>query len=201
MTAGWLERFERRGAVQRGHFLLTSGLHSPVYVQCAQILQYPDEATALGSALAGLVRETEPQVVIGPALGAVLVAHEVARALGVRALFAERADGRLALRRGFAIAPGERVVVVEDVVTTGLTTRELAALVREAGAQVVAAGALIDRSGGRWPLDVPLRALATLDLPVYPPESCPLCRGGVPVVKPGSRPAPAAAGAGQDPQP
>jgi orotate phosphoribosyltransferase len=201
MTAGWLERFERRGAVQRGHFLLTSGLHSPVYVQCAQILQHPGDAAALGSALADLLREAEPQVVIGPALGAVLVAHEVARALGVRALFAERADGRLALRRGFVLQPGERVVVVEDVVTTGLTTRELVTLVRAAGAQVVAAGALIDRSGGRWSLDVSLRALAALDVPVYEPQSCPLCRGGVPVVKPGSRPAPAPAGDGQDHQP
>lgn len=183
----WLDRFQRHGAVQRGHFLLTSGLHSPVYVQCAMILQHPDEAAACGAALADMVRDAHPHVVIGPALGAVLVAHEVARALGVRAIFAERADGRLTLRRGFAIAPAERVLVVEDVVTTGLTTGELADLVRAAGGQVVAAGALIDRSGGRWPLEVPLRALTRLDLPAYAPEDCPLCRQGVPAVKPGSR--------------
>lgn len=183
----WLDRFTRLGAVQHGHFLLTSGLHSPVYVQCAMILQYPDEAAACGAALARVVRDYHPEVVVGPALGAVLVAHEVARSLGVRALFAERVDGRLALRRGFAIAPGERVLVVDDVVTTGLTTRELAALVQDAGGRVVAAAALIDRSGDRWPLEVPLQALARLDLPAYAPETCPLCRQGRPAVKPGSR--------------
>ncbi|MDR7419957.1 MAG: orotate phosphoribosyltransferase [Armatimonadota bacterium] len=200
MTTDWLERFKRLGAVREGHFLLTSGLHSPVYVQCAQILQYPDEAAALGLALAARLRDARPQVVIGPALGAVLVAHEVARALGVRALFAERADGRLALRRGFSLERGERVAVVEDVVTTGLTTQELVALVGEAGAHVVAVGALIDRSGARWPLELPLRPLLTLDLPVYSAEACPLCRDGLPVVKPGSRSAPAAPGTSQEHQ-
>jgi orotate phosphoribosyltransferase len=185
--ADWLDRFRQHGAVRHGHFLLTSGLHSPVYVQCAMILQHPDEAAACGAALAGMVRDAHPHVVIGPALGAVLVAHEVARALGVRAIFAERADGRLTLRRGFAIAPAERVLVVEDVVTTGLTTGELADLVRAAGGEVVAAAALIDRCGGRWPLAVPLMALARLDLPTYPADDCPLCRQGLPVVKPGSR--------------
>jgi orotate phosphoribosyltransferase len=183
----WLERFRARGAIQHGHFLLTSGLHSPVYVQCALMLQHPEEAAACGTALAEMVRDEQPDVVVGPALGAVLVAHEVARALGVRGIFAERADGSLTLRRGFAIAPAERVLLVEDVVTTGLTTRELAALVEAAGGRLVAAAALIDRSSGRWPLPVPLKALIRLDLPTYPAHECPLCRQGLPAVKPGSR--------------
>jgi orotate phosphoribosyltransferase len=187
VSVDWLARFERYGAVQRGHFLLTSGLHSPVYVQCALILQYPREAAVLGEALAAQVRHARPGVVVGPALGAVLVAHEVARALGVRALFAERSHGMLALRRGFAIEPGERVLVVEDVVTTGTTTAEVAALVRQAGGVVAAGAALIDRSVGRWPLDVPLLALARLDAPTYGPDQCPQCRSGMPLVKPGSR--------------
>jgi orotate phosphoribosyltransferase len=190
MSADWLERFRRRGAVQDGHFLLTSGLHSPVYVQCALILQHPEDAAALGAALADLVRGAHPQVVVGPALGAILVAHEVARALGVRAIFAERSDGRLMFRRGLAISPGERVLIVEDVVTTGVTTREVADLVEEAGGIIAAAGALIDRSGDRWTLRVPLQALLRLDLPTYAPEDCPMCRRGTPVVKPGSRTGP-----------
>jgi len=187
MPVDWLARFQRYAAVQQGHFLLTSGLHSPLYVQCALILQYPHEAAALGEALAVQVRDSRPDVVVGPALGAVLVAHEVARALGLRALFAERAHGVLALRRGFAIAPGERVLIVEDVVTTGTTTAEVAGLVRGAGGVVVAAAALIDRSAGRWPLDVPLRALARVDAPTYSPDQCPQCRSGMPLVTPGSR--------------
>ncbi|MDR7537885.1 MAG: orotate phosphoribosyltransferase [Armatimonadota bacterium] len=190
MSVDWLARFQRYGAVQHGHFLLTSGLHSPLYVQCALILQYPREAAALGEALAARVRDARPGVVVGPALGAVLVAHEVARALGVRALFAERAAGTLALRRGFVIAPGERVLVVEDVVTTGTTTLEVVELVRQAGGVVAGAAALIDRTAGRWPLDVPLQALARLDAPTYGPDRCPQCRSGIPLVKPGSREGP-----------
>lgn len=188
MNDDWLDRFRRFGAVQEGHFLLSSGLHSPVYVQSALVLQHPHEAEALGRALADLTRQARPQVVIGPALGAVIVAHEVARALGVRAIFAERSDGRLALRRGFAIGPGERVIIVEDVVTTGGTTAEVAALVRRAGGVVAAVAALIDRSGGRGAVDAPLHALAALDLPAFAPQDCPLCRSGVPVSKPGSQP-------------
>lgn len=188
MSEDWLERFRRCGAVQEGHFLLSSGLHSPVYVQSALVLQHPPEAEALGRALAGLVRDARPQVVIGPALGAVVVAHEVARALGVRAVFAERSDGRLALRRGFLIGAGERVLIVEDVVTTGGTTAEVSALVRRAGGVVAAVAALIDRTGGRGVLDAPLHALASLDLPAFAPQDCPLCRSGVPISKPGSRP-------------
>ncbi len=186
----WLARFRRYGAIQEGHFQLTSGLHAVTYIQCAQILQHPDEAAALGAALAGLVRDARPEVIIGPALGGIILAHEVARALGVRAIFAERSDGRLTLRRGFAIAPGERVLIVEDVVTTAGTVAEVAALAREAGGLIAGAAALIDRSGGRTAATIPLRALVTLDLPAFPSGECPLCRAGAPLVKPGSRPSP-----------
>ncbi|MDQ7840180.1 MAG: orotate phosphoribosyltransferase [bacterium] len=190
MSPDWLVRFRRRGAVADGHFLLSSGLHSPIYVQSALILQYPEEAQALGAALAERLRPLRPQVVIGPALGAVVVAHEVARALGVRAIFAERDGGQMALRRGFTIAVGERVLVVEDVVTTGGSAAEVASLVRAAGGAVVGFGALVDRTGGRMDLKAHLEALITLDLPTFAPDRCPQCREGVPVRKPGSRATP-----------
>jgi len=190
MSPDWLERFRQCGAVTDGHFLLSSGLHSPIYVQSALILQYPEEAQSLGAALAERVRPLRPQVVIGPALGAVVVAHEVARALGVRAIFAERVEGRMALRRGFAIAEGERVLVVEDVITTGGSAAEVASLVRSAGGEVVGFGALVDRTGGRMDLEARLEALITLDLPTFAPDRCPQCREGIPAVKPGSRPNP-----------
>ena len=170
-----------------GHFRLSSGLHSSGYLQCALVLQHPREAEACGSALAAKVRDLQATVVLSPALGGIVIGHEVARALGVRAIFAERQDGVLTLRRGFSLDAGERVLVVEDVVTTGGSTRETMAVARAAGATVVGAGAIIDRSGGHQDLDVPFRALATIDLPAYQPEACPLCARGEPVVKPGSR--------------
>ncbi len=199
MTNDWLERFRRFGAVQDGHFVLTSGLHSPVYVQSALILQYPDEAAALGGALADRVADTRPEVIIGPALGAIVVAHEVARALRRRAIFAERADGVMRLRRGFAVAPGERVLVVEDVITTGGSVEEVAALVRAAGGQVVGFASLVDRSAGRVRLGAPLAALVRLDLPVFPMDACPQCSQGEPVRKPGSRARPAVPAADHTP--
>ncbi len=188
----WLSRFRAHGALQEGHFLLTSGLHSPAYVQSALILQHPREAEALGRALAELVRARlagagDPQVVLGPALGGVVVAHEVARALGARALFAERTDGRLRLRRGFAIAAGERVLLVEDVMTTGGTVLEIGSLAEESGGTVVGVAALVDRTGGRWSGPHALDALLRLDFDTFSPEDCPLCRAGTPAVKPGSR--------------
>lgn len=187
MSEDWLARFRRFGAVQDGHFLLTSGLHSPTYVQSALILQHPDQATALGRTLADRVRAAHPDVVIGPALGGIVIAYEVARALGCRAIFAERAEGEMQLRRGFAVGPGERVLLVEDVVTTGGSVEEVAALARAAGGEIAGIAALVDRSGGAR-FVAPLAALITLDLPVFPPEACPLCRQGEPVRKPGSRP-------------
>jgi orotate phosphoribosyltransferase len=182
-----LDTFRRVGALLEGHFRLTSGLHSPGYLQCALVLQYPREAEACGAAIAELVRAQAPQAVLAPALGGIVIGQEVARALGVRALFAERQDGRLMLRRGFSLQPGERVLVVEDVVTTGGSTRETIEVARAAGAQVTGAAAIIDRSGGQPQLDVPFTALATISLPTYQPESCPLCAQGSTAVKPGSR--------------
>lgn len=187
MVPDLLDRLRRTGALLDGHFLLTSGLHSPGYVQCARLLQHPAEAEACGTALADLVRAERPEVVLSPALGGIVIGHEVARVLGVRALFAERQNGALTLRRGFELRPGERVLVVEDVVTTGGSTRETIAVARAAGAVVVGAGAIIDRSRGQSSLDVPFRALIEVTLPVYAPEACPLCASGTPAVKPGSR--------------
>jgi len=182
-----LGTFRQVGALLEGHFKLSSGLHSPGYLQCALVLQHPARAEALGKALASRLSEQGATVVLSPALGGVVIGHEVARALGVRAVFAERQDGRLTLRRGFSLAATDRVVVVEDVVTTGGSTRETMVVAAEAGATVLAAGSIIDRSGGASNLGVPFHALATLTLPTYTPETCPLCAAGQPVVKPGSR--------------
>ena len=186
-AAAVLDRFRRARALLEGHFRLTSGLHSPGYLQCALVLQHPREAEALGLAIADRVRGLDVQTVLSPALGGIVIGQEVGRALGVRAIFAERQDGRLTLRRGFALDPGERVLVVEDVVTTGGSTRETIDLARESGAVVVGAAAIIDRSGGQQKIDVPFHVLAEVSLPTYDPASCPLCLAGQPVVKPGSR--------------
>src|SRR5580765_81646 len=186
-TGALLDRFRRVGALLDGHFRLTSGLHSSGYLQCALVLQHPAEAEACGAAIADRVRALSPDVVLSPALGGIVIGQEVGRALGVRAIFAERQDGRLTLRRGFSIAPGEKVLVVEDVVTTGGSTQETIDVARAAGATVVGAAAIIDRSGGRQQIDVPFHALATVALPTYEAQACPMCAEGKPVVKPGSR--------------
>jgi orotate phosphoribosyltransferase len=193
-AAAILDRFRRAHALLEGHFRLTSGLHSPGYLQCALVLQHPREAEALGAEIADRVRGLGVQTVLSPALGGIVIGQEVGRALGVRAIFAERQDGRLTLRRGFVLEPGEKVLVVEDVVTTGGSTRETIDLARESGASVVGAAAIIDRSrstelgpGGQQKVDVPFHVLAEVSLPTYDPASCPLCLAGLPVVKPGSR--------------
>jgi len=182
-----LSLFRRSGALLEGHFRLTSGLHSPGYLQSALVLQHPPHAESLGRALGDRLRALEPTVVLSPALGGLIIGHEVARALGVRAIFAERQDGRLTLRRGFSIAPGDRVIVIEDVVTTGGSTRETMAVATDAGGTVVGAGSIIDRSGGASNLGVPFHPLVAYALPTYDPSACPLCQAGAPVVKPGSR--------------
>lgn len=182
-----LDRFRRAGALLEGHFRLTSGLHSPGYLQCALVLQHPADAEACGAAVADRVRPLRPDVVLSPALGGIVIGQEVGRALGVRAIFAERQDGRLTLRRGFSLEPGEKVLVVEDVVTTGGSTQETIDVARAAGATVVGAAAIIDRSGGQQRIDVPFHALATVALPAYEAAACPMCAEGTPVVKPGSR--------------
>lgn len=184
-----LDLFRSAGALLEGHFLLTSGLHSARYLQSALVLSNPSHASRLGAALSGRLTQLAgpPDVVLAPALGGILVAHEVARAAGVRGLFAERQGGVLALRRGFALQPGERCFVVEDVVTTGGSTLETIALARASGALVCAAGSLIDRTGGTVDLGVPRTALAVLDVPAYTADACPLCASGSRPVKPGSR--------------
>lgn len=186
-----MERLRATEALLEGHFVLTSGLHSGRYIQCARLLQYPGHAEAVGRALAERVRDLQPEAVVGPALGGILVAHELGRALGVRALFAEREGERLALRRGFALSPGERVVIAEDVVTTGGSTLETAEVAMAGGGVVVGAAAIVDRRGPQAKdLPFPLVSLLRLEVPTYPPEACPLCRAGIPLTKPGSRPRP-----------
>lgn len=192
-----LKLFESVGAIRHGHFELSSGLHSGTYVQCALVLQYPRYAERLGKALASYFAESHIEAVVSPALGGLLVAHEVARALpepkdsagrGVPAIFVERdASGAMTLRRGFSLRPGQRVLVVEDVWTTGGSTFEAMRVVEEAGGNVVAAGALIDRSGGRIEFEVNAQALLDLPIASYEPEDCPLCREGSVAIKPGSR--------------
>jgi len=186
-----LDLFRRCSALLEGHFRLSSGLHSPGYLQCALVLQHPEHAAALGMAIAAGVVALKPTVVLSPALGGVVIGHEVARALGVRALFAERENAILTLRRGFRLSGSERVLIVEDVLTTGGSTKETIEVARAEGATVLAATAIINRSGGRASLDVPFHALVELSLPTYQPDRCPLCEQGVPLTKPGSRPAPA----------
>jgi orotate phosphoribosyltransferase len=182
-----LDLFRRVGALLEGHFRLSSGLHSTGYLQSALVLQYPDEAEAIGAALALRVQDLAPDLVMSPALGGIVIGQEVARALRVRAVFAERQDGTLTLRRGFSVAPGERVLVIEDVVTTGGSTRETIDVAIAAGGLVVGAGSIIDRSGGHQGLAVPYASLAQVVFPTYQPDACPLCAAGSKAVKPGSR--------------
>jgi len=190
MSDAVLQVFRERKALLEGHFLLSSGLHSPRYLQCARVLMDPALATRLCAELAQtlrLVLPSAPGVVVAPALGGVLVAHEVARAFGVRGLFTERQEGSMTLRRGFALHPGEEVIVVEDVITTGGSTREVMAAVTAAGAKVSAVGSLVDRSGGAVDLGVPRRSLLTLEVEAYEATACPLCAAGGKPEKPGSR--------------
>lgn len=182
-----LDLFRRSGALLEGHFVLSSGLHSGRYLQSALVLQYPERAAALGAALARITEALDPSVVLSPALGGIVIGQEAGRALGVRAIFAERQDGALTLRRGFSLDPADRVLIVEDVLTTCGSTRETAEVARRAGAQVVGAAAIVDRGRGDGRLDVPLHALVRLEVPAFARESCPRCAEGVPVTKPGSR--------------
>lgn len=183
-----LSAFRETGAYLKGHFRLTSGLHSDEYLQCALVLQHPDLAERLGRELAGRLPSCD--FVAAPALGGLIIGHEVARALGRPFLFTERdASGKMTLRRGFAVLPGQRAVVIEDVVTTGGSTREVIEVLQGLGATVTGAGSIIDRSGGNLDLGVPRAALATLQVKTWDSRECPLCKQGIPVEKPGSRPA------------
>ncbi len=181
---------ERCGALRLGHFVLSSGLHSPAYVQSALLLQDPSRARRVGRALSQRLAPYAPDSVLSPAIGGLVIGHEVAEALGVPFRFVERRQGRMSLRRGFELEPGERIVVVEDVVTTGGSTREAASAVGAEGARLTAVGAILDRSAGGNLFSVPFEALLSLDLPTYEPEACPLCRQGVAAETLGSREAP-----------
>ena len=189
-TDATLAAFRLTGAYLSGHFRLTSGLHSPEYLQCAKVLQFPTHAGNFGEQIHASLPDLKIDLVCSPAMGGLIIGHEVARAFGVRHIFTERdGEGKMTLRRGFAIEPGERALIVEDVITTGGSTREVVELLQASGAVVEAAASIIDRSGGRADVGVPRVALATLEVTAWEPAVCPLCAQGLPVVKPGSRPA------------
>ena len=182
-----LKLFEDTGALLKGHFLLASGLHSPQYFQCAKILQYPQHAQKLCWEIACNFMSEKVSVVVGPALGGIVVAQEVARLLSARGIFAEREAGKMTLRRGFEIKPNDRVLVVEDVVTTGGSIKEVIQLVVDSGAKIVGVGFIVDRSQNRVEFDVPKFSIFEMDVVTYQPDECPLCKRGILVVKPGSR--------------
>ncbi|MFH0771143.1 MAG: orotate phosphoribosyltransferase [Candidatus Omnitrophota bacterium] len=179
--------FSDYGAYLKGHFKLSSGLHSEYYLQCALVLAYPNIAAKLCAELAGKFKNKKIDVVIGPAIGGITAAYEVARALKARGVFAEREEGRMTLRRGFNVSKKDRVLVVEDVTTTGGSAKEVVDLVKSFGAKVVGVGAIIDRSGGKVKFGVPFKSLAKLSVKTYDPQDCLLCKSGIPVIKPGSR--------------
>jgi orotate phosphoribosyltransferase len=178
---------KQTGAWLEGHFLLHSGRHSDQFIQMAQAFQHPNEVGALCGALAEKLRPFRPHVVVGPAVGGIVMAYEIGRALGIRALWTEKQDGVHRLGRGFRLEPGERVVVVDDVSTTGDSVRQAMAAAREAGGTVVAAGLIIDRSGGTVRFDVPFVSLASVTMSTWPPAECPLCRQRVPLTDPDTR--------------
>lgn len=182
-----IKRFRETGALLEGHFVLSSGLHSAVYLQCALVLQHPREAQEFGRRLAEHFRNENIQAVASPAIGGLIIGYEVARALDARFIWTERENGKMTLRRGFSIAPGERLLVVEDVVTTGGSTRETVEALQASGASVVAAASIIDRSLGKADVGVPRMALATLDVPSVAPSVCDACKRGETPIKPGSR--------------
>lgn len=186
-----VELMEESGALLSGHFKLSSGLHSEKYIQCARLLEDPSRAEYAGRRLAEALRDElgsgEPDLIVSPALGGVIIGHEVARAMGVRFVFTERVDGEMTLRRGFGIEEGERAIVVEDVVTTGGSTREVIAAVEGEGGRVTAVGSIVNR-GARVDFGVPFVSLYNVNIINHEPDACPLCKNGVPVVKPGSRP-------------
>jgi len=182
-----LKIFEGCGALLSGHFLLTSGKHSPRFLQAALVLQYPAKAAELAAALAEQFASEPVDLVVGPAVGGIVLAHEVARALGVRACYSEKEGDSMVLRRGFVVPAAARILVVEDVVTTGGSVRKTVDHLRGRGADVVGVGILVDRSGGKAQFDVPFHALARLDIETYAPSDCPLCADGVPLIEPDAR--------------
>lgn len=184
----WLELFKEKKAFLEGHFLLSSGLHSPNYLQCALILQYPDLAEKIAQEIAkSIPSDLKIDLVIGPALGGIVIAYELARTLKAKGIFAEREEGKMTLRRGFHIEPGEKVLICEDVITTGGSALEVGNLVKTLGGDIVGYACIVDRSGGKAIFDKPLYSLIKLELDTFKPEECPLCKEGIPIIKPGSR--------------
>lgn len=182
-----LNLFKETGAFLEGHFLLTSGLHSPHYFQCARVLQYPMQAQKLCWEIACNFMSEKVNLVIAPALGGIIVAHEVARLINARAIFTERENNKMTLRRGFEIKRDEKVLVVEDVITTGGSISEVMELVQEAGGKLIGVGFIVDRSQNRAQFKVPKFSVIEMDVITYQPEACLLCKQGIPIVKPGSR--------------
>ncbi|HHU68818.1 MAG TPA: orotate phosphoribosyltransferase [Thermoanaerobacterales bacterium] len=183
-----LQIFKKTGGYLEGHFLFTSGRHGDCYMQCAKVLQYPEYTFQFGAVIAEYFKDKGVSAVIGPAVGGIVIAYEVARQLGVRALFAERENGIMTIRRGLEINPGEKLLIVEDVVTTGGSVKEVMEIVRENKGIAAGVGAVVDRTGGTIEFGVPFKAALTLKLNSYPPEQCPICKGGdIPLIKPGSR--------------
>jgi orotate phosphoribosyltransferase len=184
-----MEKFEEAGAILKGHFKLTSGVHSDTYIQCAQVMQYPGFIQSLCNELGKRFKDGRIEVIVGPAIGGIIMAHVMALALGswVRAVFTERENGKMTLRRSFQIKKGENVLVVEDVTTTGSSVREVIDIVKERQGKVVGVGALIDRSGGKIDFGVKYEKLLTIKMDVHDPRDCPLCKKGIPAIKPGSR--------------
>ena len=182
-----LSVFDKYNALLKGHFKLSSGLHSEKYLQCALVLQHPDMAEKLAKELAKKFSQEKIGVVIGPALGGITLAYEVARSLGVRGIFAERHDGKMILRRGFSIEKGEKALVVEDVVTTGGSTKEVIDVVKDCGGTVVGVGSIVDRSDGTIDFGVEFKPLAKIEIETFTEKVCPLCKSGIPITKPGSR--------------
>ena len=187
MSLDVLALLNKTGALLQGHFKLSSGLHSPNYVQCALLLQHPRNAKALGEALAAKVRPMRPDKIVAPAMGGLIIGYTVAEALDKPMIFTERKDGEMTLRRGFKLTQGERVVIVEDVVTTGKSTREAAKVVSERGGVVYGFASILNRSGRENPFDANYEPLLRLDLETHEAERCPLCASGVPLDAPGSR--------------
>lgn len=179
------ELFIKSGAILEGHFLLTSGKHSAMYLEKFQVLQHPDYTAQMGQTLAELFAADNVQLVVGPATGGILLAHEVGKNLGTRAIFTERENGKMVMKRGFSIKPGERVLIVEDIVTTGGSVQEVIDIVKAQGGEIVGIGMLVDRSGGKVDFGVPKKALLTLEVAAFLPDECPLCKDGVPLTKRG----------------
>lgn len=187
MAKNIIDILTETGALLEGHFLLTSGNHSDRYIQCAKVTQYPEYCEEICKSMASSFKDEGVDVVIGPAIGGILESYEVAKQLGARSIFAERENGALTLRRGFEIRNGERVLVVEDVTTTGGTTKEVIDLAREYGGIVIGVTSIVDRSGGSIDFGVPFKPLVIMDFNTYSPDECPLCKQGIPYIKPGSR--------------